>query len=666
MIAMVQQLDTEETTLETAQSRTRRVHTALEASLGALAAIAIAIVSKVAFFPLMSTDQDEGVYRYQARMLAQGHTTLSAATHAEFLFPWLFGQHDGRLIPKYQPAWPAVIAIAHLLGNEHLALFVAAAGAALATYFLARELEPDAAVYALVLLLLSPIFVIHSGLFLSYLFTSALLTGAVAAALAGLRTRRRSLFLVMGVLLGVAQLTRPVDALIFAVALGVYLVVLLRRDSAALGRSSMWIGIGLLPFVVMTAVYNAHVTGSPTRFPFRVADPLDSFGFGVHRLMPNTPTLQYTASLATQALFNNLVSIPRWLAGGGIGLVLALVGIWFRRRRSETWLLVALVVAFPAVYYFWYGMQLERLGSATGLGPYYYVPIFFPLVVLAGVTLHRIARHSRRVLAAVVLAVLVGSVLSSGTIRHDKEVTTRAARAKRDAVMASKVEDAIVVMRADPRPYALLDYQFLVGDPRLDDSVLYAVDRGARTVDLEDQFPTRRLYQWVQRTEPGDSSRTPRSFLEPLRVRKGRTVTLTFEIENPGDRPVEIVYVKVDDDIIASRVVDASARRGNRQQITIELSAGATPVQSRAANVLRAAIDHDATVAVGVGFGRTRDLNKADLWERRYFVAYDGGHRSSLRVQVPGLHFHLLRGTSPEWAPEDVGSRLVETGSAGS
>ncbi len=308
--------------------------------VAAAAAGATSLIARAVFFPLFSGNSDESVYIYQARMLAQGHVTLSARVHEEFFYPWLFGQRGTRLFPRYQPAWPTVIAVSHALGSEKIALVTAAIAVTVAVWFLAQEFERGSAIYAVGVFLLSPIFIIQSATYLPYLWITALVTGALAAALAGLRTRRHEIYAVCGALLGVAQLTRPADALLFAIPIVVYLTGRLVADDAIeLRKALLWVALGVLPFVAITVAYNVHITGAPLRFPQQVAEPLDTFGFGPRRFAPDFGTLDYDRAKAVRALQQNSAAIPRWLAGGGIGLVLALATVVLRRRRATTWLL---------------------------------------------------------------------------------------------------------------------------------------------------------------------------------------------------------------------------------------------------------------------------------------------------------------------------------------
>ena len=84
-----------------------------------------------------------------------------------------------------------MIAVAHVLGNERVALVIAAVAAVVATWFLAQAVAPGSGGFAAALLLISPIFVVPAGLYLSYLWSTALVAGALAGVVAGVRTRKR-------------------------------------------------------------------------------------------------------------------------------------------------------------------------------------------------------------------------------------------------------------------------------------------------------------------------------------------------------------------------------------------------------------------------------------------------------------------------------------------
>jgi hypothetical protein len=623
-----------------------------------LAAGLIALVARAKLFPLMSGDSDAAVYRYQARMLAQGHVTLAARVHAKFFYPWLFGRHGDRLFSQYQPGWPAVIAAAHLIGNERVALVIAAVAIAVATWFLAQEIAPGSGAFAVILLLISPIFVLQAGLFLSYLWSAALVTGALASVLAGVRTRRPGLFLLGGILFGFALVTRPFDAFMVAALAGAYLLVALRRDVPALRRAVLWLVVGGVPFVLLTALYNAHVTGSFVRFPLQAAEKLDTFGFGNRKMARYQTTINYTPRLALSSLTKHVGSMSYWFAGSGVGLLLAAAAVVLHRRRREVWLVLAVVAVFPIGYFFWWATSLGHPGAAEGLGPRYYVPAFTCLAALGGYALHDLARRSRVLAGLGIAGVFVGSLLMVSPVLGISRHTTRLERAKAIPLTAPSLTNAVVIMRAPPSAYMFADNPFLVGDPRLRGRVLYAIDRGPGSAKLSELFPTRKLYQFVQRVEPGHSLLRPTYLVEPIRIVTGSTVTLRFNATATARQPVVVASVSIGGRTVASRTLNRVARPGEVLPFEVVLETNGADQSASRPDRLLVNIAAGGQVAVDVAFGPDgRRGPTTDIFERRYFVTRRG---RDLAVQVPGLQYHRFNIGRVAWFPQDVGARLGE------
>jgi hypothetical protein len=618
---------------------------------------ALALLARANLFPLMSGDSDEPVYVYQARMLAQGHITLASRVHAEFFHPWLFGQRGGHLFSQYEPGWPAVIAVGHALGDERLALVLAAVAAVAATWCLAEQVAPRSGLFAAGLLVISPIFVVQAGLYLSYLWTTALVAGALAAVVAGVRTRRNAPFCVSGVLFGALLFTRPFDAFMVAAVASVYATVALWADRRALLRAGLWTGLCGAPFLVLTLAYNAYVTGSPARFPLQAAERLDTFGFGLRRMAPDQGRLDYTPHLAYNAMWRSVGSLSYWFAGAGIGLLLVVGAIVVHRRRRETWLLVAMVAVFPAGYFFWWATSLGTVGGASGLGPLYYIPVFAALSVLGGWALRDIANRSHRLAALGVVVVVAGSLVMAPTVVRNAHIATDLNRAKATPLTAASLEDAVVVMRADPSRYMFLDFPFLVGDPRLRGRVLYATDRGAASAALAARFPDRKLYQFVQRTEPGHPLLKPSYIVEPMHVVRGPTVDLGFETTNPAGQPFVVASLYVDGHRVSTQVVDRASHSGAVLPIDVALAADRSDLPAPRPGLLAAAVEHDGQVEVRVAFGPGPGPEHSDIYARRYDVARDG---SDLLVQTPGLQYHRYDFGSVVWVRENVNARLRE------
>jgi hypothetical protein len=264
-------------------SRKRALTAAFLAGLAAFAFVAAIVVSKTAY-PLHSGDHDEPVYIFQAQMLLEGHATLSAAEQERFFKPWLSGRRGDRLVLAFTAGWPAALAVTELLfGNMRLALGLSAAAASVLCFLFARELlgEERRAVVAAALFTVSPFFLSLSGTYLNYVFTLALELGFGFCLLRGIRTGSRPSLVVAGLLVGLAFLSRPYDAVLFSIPLVTYLFATRRRKLAQLIRELGWAVLGAAPIAAITLAYNTIVTGAPLRFPTTLQSGGRSrFGFG--------------------------------------------------------------------------------------------------------------------------------------------------------------------------------------------------------------------------------------------------------------------------------------------------------------------------------------------------------------------------------------------------
>ena len=147
------------------------------------------LATSTSLLPLGSINHDEPMYVFEAHMLRQGHVTLPARD-AEFFRPWAAGVTDGRVVMKYTPPWPAVIAASQVVfGDGRVALALVAAGLVIVVYLLGVELFDDRRVglMAAALLSLSPMVVVLSGTFLPYTFQLLVEALFVYLVLSGLR-----------------------------------------------------------------------------------------------------------------------------------------------------------------------------------------------------------------------------------------------------------------------------------------------------------------------------------------------------------------------------------------------------------------------------------------------------------------------------------------------
>ena len=511
---------------------------------GAIAAVAV----RAGAFPFYSADRDEPIYVLQAKTLLHGHLALPRYPDLEFFQPWLTGVRDNKVFFEFPPGYAAVIAVSLLFtGSVVPALAAVTALAVLAMYLLAREASgrKDIALVAAAMMVASPMVLIQSGVFLSYLFTLCLGLLAGWALLRGTRTGRARDLALGGLFLGAVFLTRPFDALLWGLPFGVYVVVataVQRRKAAEVLRRGAWIVAGFVPPALLMAAYNTYISGSPTKFPIEAADPLNTFGFGIKRLMIGAPLIPFTKHDAWYSIGQNFRSAPAFVFGGFIGITLALVGIYLARRRGQTYALLGLVASFTIGYAFYWGISLMSTGAPL-FGPQYYLPMIAPMVVLGATTLVRLWSWERVLTGALVFIM----VCLSGNYFRDKVDLNRIL----SVLFYEKQHDALDRFHGDNSlvfvsvidPFLLTDLPFAANNPSLTGSELYAVDRGNENVELiarSDRTPYR-LTTTLEYLGHGEGRTT--SKVRRLHLQRAPQITLRARITNTSDSPVVTAWL---------------------------------------------------------------------------------------------------------------------------
>src|ERR1700712_3461551 len=260
---------------------------AVALALLAMFAAASAMLIQHWLFPLFSLNRDDSVYVAMARLIAEhGAVTLPAAGHEAFR-PWASAVLGDRIVLKYSPPWPSVLAAAQIVtGRMWTGLGVTAAVTAVLTALLAVEVLHDrtAAVLAGVLLAVSPVYLVQSGTYLPYVFQLALGLGAAVLLLSGVRRRSTPRVVLAGVVLGIAVWARPFDAVLMAFPFVLYVLIQAWQDRRSREIGWSWWGCllrlaaGGVPLLVVSMVYNTVVLGSPFRLPYMVTGPQDGFG----------------------------------------------------------------------------------------------------------------------------------------------------------------------------------------------------------------------------------------------------------------------------------------------------------------------------------------------------------------------------------------------------
>ena len=389
--------------------------------LGLLAAV-ISLLVATRLFPYHSLNHDEGVYLQQAELLRSGRLFLQPPVEGAYR-PWFFVESEQGLYPKYAPVPAMVFALGRALGGYPLALAAVSAAVVAGTATLARELfDERVAVLAGLFILASPLFLLHSGLYLPYSVTAAFELCFAVAYLRGERTASRWLAAVAGVAVGIAFFARPYTAVLFASPFILHAVGTLARSGAwrtpfggvedeqraLFARRLATAGLGLVG-VLLALGYNALVTGDPLVFPYQAFAPHDGIGFGRRQILGHEE--QYTVALGLESNRRVLTQLfTDWVAMGLVGTTLAAAGLLatagsaLRTRttgaveRASSALvgrraaLAGTVLTIPLGNVAFWGnfnilgaLAVEDDGLIHSLGPYYHYDLLVPTAVFSAV-----------------------------------------------------------------------------------------------------------------------------------------------------------------------------------------------------------------------------------------------------------------------------------------
>jgi hypothetical protein len=500
----------------------------------------------------------------------------------------------------------------------------------------------------------TPVLVLQSGIFLSYVFT--LCTGLFFGyfVLRGIRTQRAGSFAIAGVLLGLVFLTRPYDALLWGLPFGAFLLATGWKSLKATLVRIGWLALGFVGPAVLMLAFNAHVTGNATNFPITAIDPLNTFGFGVRRLVPGGKTFKFDGQLALDAAGVNFEHAAPWVFGGIAGVALGLVGVWVARRKPTTYLMLGLVVMFGVGYLNYWGIMLMA-GGAPFLGPQYYFPMLVPIVVLGAIALVA-AWRQRRMIALVVGVVLVAVTIPN---MYDKISTNADSlegfyRSPYQAIHDQPLPHSLVFVPYYYDPYLLTNYSFAMNPPDLDASTLYAVDLGAKNVKLV-KASDRTPYLLVTELEFARDGITNVTDLRKLTLSSAPTVRVTAHITNTSGFPVVTAYLGTGVGE-HSVVVDRQSTKGATYDVSWTVS---SPANARGDTVALRSGSH--WLAAGVGFGPDDAIDTSgDRWEQRIAYSVSKLGNGDTDVLDPALPYHRLNRANGTlfWAPQDSSAVL--------
>jgi hypothetical protein len=558
------------------------------AGVAALAAVIVAFVSS-RVFPYHSSNHDEGVYLQQAEMLLDGRLRMPTGELTEAFRPWFFVADGGAVYPKYTPVAGAVFAVGEAVYSFRLALVVVAFVNVVLVYAVASEVyDRRVGVLASGALVLSPLFVVQSSLFLSYAPTTAFNLGFALAYLRAWKRRSVGYAAAAGVCAGVAFFSRQYTAVLFAAPFVVHAAYVVfserKRETVTLYGTTAVLGS---VFVGLALVYNLVVTGDAFVFPYLEFAPNDGIGFGRREILGHSRV--YTPELGLRANARVLYRfVSEWGPGGVVGFVLAVVGVAYAVRDETKGAGKVLLVGVAASVVvgnvaFWGNLNIlgDMADPTDGLvhlyGTLYHFDLLLPASVFAAAGLVRVyevipeasSLTDRRTAFSVVLVLAivfagVGAANTAAKADENLEVTE-----SYEAAYAPFEEDEPEGVVFLPTPYGGWlnhPFQYLRNDPGLNGTTVYAADLGGENLDVVDAYPDRDLYRYSYRGEwaPHEGAAVE-PVVERLRVIEGGSVGFETEFEVPEDATsvvavlhgaTETTYTEVEADTDGYATVD--------------------------------------------------------------------------------------------------------------
>lgn len=447
--------------------------------------------------------QDSVAYVFQARIFALGQFSVPAPAHPAFFTQQFVLTHGGRWFTKYPPGWPLTLAAGVRFGFPWLVNPLLSGGVVVLTYAIGRRWYPHfTALFAAVLLLLSPLFLFLGGSLMSHTSTTLYVLAAIYLVLRARETSDRALQVVFmggaGLAAGMAGITRELDAVVF---LAPFVVLLWRRWA--------WIPVlatGVLLPVILMLMYNWSITGAPLMAPDALVHPSPEIGFGL-RTEPYRFT--FTVALGLWDLGYDLSALQNHLLGWPYGFALAFPIMLLLLGRANRWdaLIAASSCLLAASYIAYWSPNVNVV-----YGPRYYEILAPWLCLLTARGITALVAWLRRVRLAwfypmpTPAAALLPATLLLLFVVHDlvvylpaqlrqahglNGVTPVAQRVVEPRVGARRALVFVASPRGEWQPYGAV---FWKNSPLLDNQIVYARDLGSGDRVLRRAMPGRRDY----------------------------------------------------------------------------------------------------------------------------------------------------------------------------
>lgn len=406
----------------------------------ALLGVVYALIARYAFdgFPYSG---DEYSLALQGELFARGLLHAPGPAHPE----WLRVDHvlvDALIRSKYPPGAPFLLGLGERHGVAWLVTPIeGVVGLAVMWHTVRRLLGPREGVIAVIAFGLAPLYAFEAASFYAHTATVMVLALAFAGVAGWTRSGRTGWLIVVGAALGCAFLIRPVDALLFGVAL-----FALRSPRAVIVAAAV-----ALPFVAVNLWYQAQLFGSPLTDGYHAYQPTLVELYG-----PSTAAnpLSITNLWDPVQLWNHL-DICRafavgWTAPGAV--VVALFGAFAIDRDHRARPMRTFSLALVAVYLA--ALLITVADPDDGARPRYLTPLLIPLALLTAAgfgpaSSALAARFGARIRTIMVWLAVLFTALQVVAVVYDRVPRLWMREGLYQVVAEAGLRDAVVIVRAE-------------------------------------------------------------------------------------------------------------------------------------------------------------------------------------------------------------------------
>jgi hypothetical protein len=364
----------------------------------------------VFYFSYMEPDSTS--YLFQAKIFASGRLSLPPPPDYGFSSSPHINILNGKWYSKYPFGNALILSLGVIIHAPWIVAPLLSTLTLMVIYFIIKEIYgKNLSIVAMLLTLFSPAFLIMSGLWISENTSRFFIALFLLFLLKSLNRYKWYYAVISGFALGYAFNTRPVAAVGFGLACGVF--VLYRLFTSEKKQEVLkTMGTFLIPFIFMILVclaWNKHMTGDALKFTHNAAQPYDKIGFGLRSEGYDVDISKgylFTPQIAAKRLFKYVLpcifhNVFGWGKYHSYGLgyssktehiisflpiiltfILMMTPFFSRYRCQYDFLLLGIFLSVVFIYFFFY-FDGSTFGDTAAHARYYNEVTLFAIIPLA-------------------------------------------------------------------------------------------------------------------------------------------------------------------------------------------------------------------------------------------------------------------------------------------